>query len=170
MADVLRLEFKHDTLTPALQRLPRAIQRAVQEAVQDATERAVQIAKFKTPVDSGQAIGGWRTEQTGRGAKAKGAFINDVPYINVLEFGGYPVRPARYKVTGSPFFRGAAALGGLPPGPRTQRAPGGKPRMRSNVSKQAPRGMVRSTLQEVEPEFLLDLEARVQRVINDGAA
>lgn len=166
MADLLRFEFANQ-LTPSLEKLPSAIAREVQEAVEEATKRAVQIAKFKTPVDRGTAIGGWRTElpKAGSGAEAKGAFVNDVPYINVLEFGGYPVRPARFKTRGAPFFRGAAALGGLPPGPRTRTAPGGEPKMRSNVSKQAPKGMVRSTLLEVEPEFLADLEERINRVV-----
>jgi len=86
---------------------------------------------------------------------------NTAAYANVAEYGGWPVRAA---ATAKPpgFIRGAAMLGGRTPGPRTQRAPGGKPRMTSNVSRQAPKGMVRATFIELEKPYVADLEEALE--------
>ena len=151
----LKFEMADKGLTPTLQKLPKSIQDVVHKVVAETTKRAAAIAKFKTPVDTGNAIDGWVVEKPGRGNNPKGAFVNRVPYINVLEFGGYPVRKG-------PTF------GGRPPGPRTMTAPSGDPAMKSNVSRQAPRGMVRLTLIEIEPQFLADLEEQLQLLINRG--
>jgi len=155
---LLSFEWGTDTLIPALENLPREAERAVAEVVAITTDRAYKMAKNRTPVDRGDARNGWR--QSARGAN--GRIFNNVPYINVLEFGGYPVTPAAH-TSRSGLRRGRAVLGGLPPPSnltgtaRTAKAPGGRPSMRNNVSKQAPRGMVRSTLEDIQPRFLADL-------------
>lgn len=155
--------WKSDKLTPALSNLPRGANRVISDVVKQTSKRAYDKIRYRTPVDrgvKGGAFSKWR-KRIKRGG-LEGVIENDAPYINVLEFGGYPVRKARSGTRGG-FRRGKALLGGLPPGPRTQRAPGGEPRMRSNVSRQAPRGMVRITLQEIEPQFLFDLEHALDR-------
>ena len=136
---------------------------AVIKTVKDTTLRGQQIVKFKTPVDTTKAINGWHTRFENGGER--GLFVNEVAYINVLEFGGYPVRPISSGASPGTLIRGKAILGGLPPGPRTQRAPGGDPDMRSNVSKQAPRGMVRSTLAELQDQFIFDLGENLDRAL-----
>ena len=157
----LTFEFEDEGLVEALREFEPRVQGAIEKTVRDTTERARNIAKFKTPVDSTKAINGWRIRFEGE----RGIFFNEVPYINVLEFGGYPVRRASAGASPGTLRRGAAVLGGLPPGPRTQRAPGGEPPMRSNVSKQAPRGMVRDTLIEIEAAFLFDLAENIDRAL-----
>ncbi len=162
---LLDFEWTNLDLSDALEELPETARKAIAETIDDTTERAIKIVKFKTPVDSGRAISGW--EKSTEDGGLKGVFSNDTPYINVLEFGGYPVRSAASGQGG--FRRGNAVLGGLPPGPRTQRAPGGDPEMRDNVSKQAPRGMVRATLQEIEPQFVFDLNEALDEALNEAA-
>ena len=157
----LEFEFVDEGLVEALQNLPESTQRAIKDTVRATTLRGQQIVKFKTPVDSGKAINAWKTRFENNGER--GVFFNDTPYINVIEFGGYPVRASSAGASLGTLRRGNAVLGGLPPGPRTQRAPGGQPQMRSNVSKQAPRGMVRSTLIELEPQFTFDLAEAIER-------
>lgn len=161
----MALEFRwvDESLLNAIRDIPESSQRAIKTVVRATTKRAVRIAKFKTPVDTGNAINSWE-DTTEKGGQV-GVFKNSAPYINVLEFGGYPVRAATSGAKAG-FRRGGAILGGLPPGPRTQRAPGGDPEMRSNVSKQAPRGMVRSTLIEIEPQFVFDLNEEIEREFN----
>jgi hypothetical protein len=150
-----------DTLTDALKALPANARKAVRDTIKETTKRAVKIAKFRTPVDTGRAIEAWETKFEDGGLT--GVVTNDAPYINVLEFGGYPVRKATAGAEG--FRRGNAILGGRPPGPRTQRAPGGDPEMRSNVSRQAPHGMVRSTLIAIAPQFEFDLNEALDKAL-----
>ena len=57
----LEFEFQDDGLVEAIQTLPERAQEAVIKTVRDTTLRGQQIVKFKTPVDSGKAINGWRT-------------------------------------------------------------------------------------------------------------
>ena len=144
----------------------KSAKKAIQATVKKMTLRAVKIAKFKTPVDSGRAIRGWKMKLEKDGTV--GVFFNDVPYVNVLEFGGYPVTALGRRGTLRPgaFIRGKAQLGGHAPGKRTQRPPGGKPDMRANVSKQSPRGMVRSTIIDIEPAFLFELNKALDLALN----
>lgn len=155
------------SLEKALEELPQRAATAVKKTIRETTQRAVKIAKFKTPVDSGAAIRGWKVSFEDGGLR--GVFRNDVPYINVLEFGGYPVRKATAGASPGTLRRGGAILGGLPAGRRTQRAPGGAPPMRSNVTRQAPRGMVRVTLLEIEPQFVADLNESLDEALNRSA-
>lgn len=162
----LEFEFQDEGLVEAIANLPKAAQEAVIETVKATTRRGEEIVKFKTPVDSGDAINGWQHRFENGGEV--GILFNDVAYINVLEFGGYPVKPkwhARTNESSLGYLFGDALLGGYPPGPRTQRAPGGDPVMRSNVSKQAPSGMVRSTLEEIEKQFLFDLSENLDKAL-----
>ena len=145
-----RLEVKvTDTVTPALKTAPARLRQAINGVVQAIGERAFQRIKFATPRDTGNAARGWRKTVTGNGQTVE--IRNDVPYIRVLEFGGYPTN----------------APGQFPPKARTQRAPAGAPTMRSNVSRQAPQGMVRKTLQAIEPEFQFELEEAIDRTLNE---
>lgn len=162
---LLSFAWGENSLVPALVNLPPEAAAAVAAVIRTTTDRAFRIAKNKTPVDRGDARNGWRQVASGQ----KGRIFNNVPYINVLEFGGYPVTPAS-RTRRSGLRRGKAILGGAPPpntrdssgrfqgGARTQKArSSGRAPMRSNVSKQAPVGMVRSTLEELRPRFLSDL-------------
>ena len=161
----LEFEFQDEGLVEALANLPKNAQDAIVETVKQTTERGRNIVKFKTPTDSGRAINGWDIRYENGGER--GVFFNEVPYINVLEYGGYPVRPiarASSAAVGA-FIRGKAVLGGLSPGPRTQRSQGGAPIMRNNVSKQAPQGMVRSTLIELEDQFIFDLQEALDKAL-----
>ena len=152
---MLTFEFTDKSLIKAVESLPSETQTALAAVVKATTEKATKLIKGKTPVESGKAKAGWKSKSRG----VSGAIFNNVDYINVLELGGYPVRSAkratRQAVGG--FRRGNAILGGLSPGPKTRRAAGGAPAMTSNVSKKAPKGMVRSTLEEIEPQFVIDI-------------
>lgn len=167
--DLLSFSWGDRNLVEALKNLPKEANAAVSRVVTQTTDRAFRIAKNKTPVDSGEARSAWRRVIHG----TEGKIVNNAPHINVLEFGGYPVTPARTATRRGGFRRGRAILGGAPPPrggrsgrgtARTQRAPGGDPSMRHNVSKQAPRGMVRSTLEELQPRFLADLDDAINNL------
>lgn len=153
MADFLSFEFTDKNLVKALSSLPKETQIAVSGVVKKTTDRVFRIVKNKTPVDTGRARAGWRKESRG----AEGRIVNSVPYINVHEFGGYPVTPAARTSRTGGFRRGRAVLGGAPPRARTRRAPGGEPPMTSNVSRQAPQGMLRKTFNDIQPRFVVDL-------------
>lgn len=163
----IEFEFIDKGLAAALQNLPVNVQNAVVKTVAETTDRAREIVRFKTPVDSQKLFNGWRTRSEEQGLR--GVFFNNVAYAAVLEFGGYPVRKRTATASPGTLIRGKAVLGGLPPGVRTQRATGffstlfGAQTMRSNVSKQAPQGMVRSTLIEIEPQFVFDLAENIDR-------
>jgi len=210
----LSFTFIDKGLGKALADLPENTQGAIRKTVKDITKRALAIVKFKTPTDSTTAINGWRTRFENDGQR--GIFFNEVPYINVLEFGGYPVvstkkrkktsaaakkrkakkakaaakriaketprqkgvrlrrakvkkkergeQAARTRLTRG-LKRGNALLGGFPPWKRTQKSRGGHPSMLSNVSKKAPRGMVRATIFEIEPEFIKTLAENIDKAL-----
>lgn len=157
--------FSDTSLITALGAVEQRAQEAISAVVRRHALRAVGLIRGRTPVDSGRARRGWRIQTAGTGG-TRGILTNDVPYITVLEFGGYPVTALSRTRRSGGFRRGAARLGGAPPGPKTQRAPAGQPGMRSNVSSQATRGMVRQTLTRIEPRFLADLNRAVTRAVN----
>jgi len=157
---LIQFKWTRDTLTTTMKRLPASVRSAVNEVVDKTIDRVFAIVKFSTPTDTGAALAAWEIERSGAGS---GRVVNRTAYINVLEFGGYPVRPARGPMPPGSFQRGNAYLGGLPPGPRTMASPGGEPTTTSNMSKQAPHGMVRKALGEVEEQFEFDLEEAVER-------
>ncbi len=154
--DILGFEWGNDSLSRAIAALPKEAEAAVTQVVKDTTERATRIVKNKTPVDKGALRRAWRSDTSG----VKGRFVNDAPQANVAEFGGWPVTALGKggKLRPGARIRGRAQLGGHKPGRRTQRAPGGEPTMFSNVSRQAPQGMVRITLKEIQPAFMFDLD------------
>lgn len=169
---MLRVEFT-DTITPALQNAPALVEQAVQEVVRETGERIFNQIKLSTPRDSGKAAGGWDLsyQQAQGGAAATAVIENDVPYINVLEHGGYPVIPLSRQPRLPGVRRGRAQLdGAYPPGPRTQRAPGGQPTMLTNVSRQAPQGMVRVAFARAQDRFVFDLEEAIDRALAGGQA
>ena len=133
----------------ALLNMGKGARKEVIDVVRETTNRVFRIIKNRTPVDQGNARRAWKkvTRWDSSSAAAtstiEGVITNNVAYINVLEFGGYP---------------------GL--GPRTQPAPAGEPDMRSTVSRQAPQGMVRVTLKEIEPRFLADVERALDLAIS----
>lgn len=159
---ILVFEWGNDTLTAALEALPKEAEAAVVEVVKDTTARATRIVKNKTPVDRGRLRQGWRAEVKG----LTGRFVNTVAQANVAEFGGWPVTALSRspKLRPGARIRGRAQLGGHKPGPRTTRAPGGTPSMFSNVSRQAPQGMVRITLKEIQPVFFFDLDEALENL------
>lgn len=164
--DLLSFEWGDESLIKALANMPKEAEAAISRVVRETTNRAFRIARNRTPVDTGQARAAWKQEAEG----SNGRIVNNAPHINVLEFGGYPVTPARRTRRRGGFRRGRAILGGARPPEKavgtaaTQRAPGGSPEMRDNVSKQAPRGMVRSTLEDIQPRFLADLEDAINNL------
>ena len=135
---------------------------------------AFQAAKFKTPADRGTAGGALsRWKVTSEDGGLTGVVTNDAPHINVLEFGSYPVIPLSKKprLSGA-LTRGRAQLGGdYPPGRRTTKARSGIVPMLSpgNVSKQAPFGMIRRTLVEIQPQFIFDLGEAIDRAYQKGS-
>lgn len=157
--------WEQDHIETHMAKLPARFVEAVARVVRSTTIRLFGIIKFSTPVATGRALAAWKLTYTTAREGASGEVSNDVPYINVLEFGGYPVRasPPAGPVPGS-FRRGRALLGGFPPGPRTQASGGGDPPVSSNVSKQAPHGMVRAAVGSVEAQFAQDLEREIERV------
>lgn len=157
---ILSFRWETDTLTPQLRALPKSVVKAVDEVVGKTQARVFGIVKFSTPVDTGDALRAWEMETVHDG---KGRVVNRTVYINVLEYGGYPVRRARGPLPPGAFQRGGAYLGGMPPGPRTMASPGGEPPTTSNVSKQAPSGMVRAAIGECEEQMVFDLEAAIER-------
>ena len=186
-------------ITAGLKKLPKQVRDAIAGVVNDTGEILLQRIKDDTPRDRGSAGGAsskWRSKKTGRGTIT---ISNDAPHINVLEFGGYPVVADRKKKaakkkkakkkkkkrpriarapgakkrtnerTGPGRRRGGARLGGFPPGPRTQVAPGGSPTMTSNVSRQAATGMVRQNLSRIQDRFVFLLEEAVEQAFSDIA-
>lgn len=163
---LLSFAWDVDTLTEAFKQFPKGTTKVVREAVDEIGNQAFRTIKFaKTPVDSRKLKDAWRKKSIRTRQGPAFEISNNTAYANTVEFGGYPVRAiSRTKTTrggGGSFRRGKAILGGLPPGPRTQRALGGKPKMVSNVSKAAKRGMVRSTLGSLEVRFVKLLEEKL---------
>ena len=170
MADRITISIKNP-IGPALRKLPREVQEAIDKVVADTSEKLFNRIVTDTPRDRGQ--GGGAVSRWTRTVQAAQALIkNDAPHINVLEFGGYPVRAIKGRTLASGvggFQRGNAVLGGLSPGPRTQIAPGGSPTMISNVSRQAPQGMVRQNLERITAPFVFDLEEAIDKAFEDIA-
>lgn len=156
-----------NTLTPGLKAAPAVIREAVDGVVLDTADKTFARIKRFTPRNTGKAAGDWYWIEEGTGDDKRISYVNDVAYINVLEYGGYPVIPTSRKRSGSGGIRrGKAYLGGdYPPGPNTQLEPGGDPVMRSNVSRKAPSGMVRKQLEAARPEFLSELDAAIERAL-----
>lgn len=163
--------WKTDTLDDALRELPKTARDAVADVIKKTTEDARKKIRFRTPIGkTSRAFNGWKTSIEKGGLR--GVVYNDVPYINVLEYGSYPVRPKRTAQSPGALARGNALLGGdFPPGrtrggvTRTRKAPAGEPTMLrpGNVSKQAPQGMVRITLIEIEDRYIFDLNEALDR-------
>lgn len=170
MADRIRIDIKNP-IGPALRKLPREVQDAIDKVVEDTSKKLFDRIVTDTPRDRGQ--GGGAVSRWTRTVDGDQALItNDAPHINVLEFGGYPVRATKGRALAvgvGGFQRGNAVLGGLSPGPRTQIAPGGSPTMVSNVSRQAPQGMVRQNLARITEPFVFDLEEAIDRAFEDIA-
>lgn len=168
MASLISISFA-DTIGPLLDGAGPKIQNAIQRVVDETAATALQRIINRTPRDSGKAALGWSIKQSGGGSAT---IENDVPYINVLEHGGYPVQSKKRlkkKPPGS-LSRGGAYLGGnYEPGPRTERAGSAEPKMLegSNISKGAPNGMVRLVLGEIDPEFEFNLEEAIDEALND---
>lgn len=120
---------------------------------------------LKTPVDTGRARGNWQTTVGGyaqgtTGAKSesevlnemvqtlqgerikKGFFLtNNLPYIQKLEYGGYP----------NPAKDGTYVGEGKTKGPFT--GPGFYKFSENGFSKQAPQGMVRISIQQIKEDL-----------------
>lgn len=169
MVDI-RIDF-NDQVADVLKNAPSRVSKAIDRVVKGIAATAFVRIKLATPRDSGFAAGNWQRTDLGK----LSIISNSTPYIGVLEFGGYPVVAIGAGgaggifgggAGGSKLIRGKAALGGFDPGPRTQRAPGGTPKMLSNVSRQAPSGMVRKVLKDIEPEFVFDLEEALDRALS----
>lgn len=160
----------------AFTRLERELPDAVAAGIQETGTLAQGRIRTNTPVDKGRARSSWRRRSLDAGKVVE--IFSNVPYINVLEFGGYPVRAASllsFQPPGS-FRRGRAFLGGARPGPRTRRPasvsgldPTAQPfgrQINANVSTQAPRGIVRLVLRDIDRRELAPIiDRRLTRVI-----
>ena len=166
-SDFLQIKID-DRFSQALANAPRNVQVAINAVIQETGEKVFQRIRFRTPRDRGTLAAGWGR----RSQEGSVVIFNTVPYVNVLEYGGYPVIPAsRNRTLSGGLVRGRAVLGGgYPPRARTVRAPGGEPSMLagSNVSRQAPTGMVRVTLIEIQPEYIFNLEEALDRALRDA--
>lgn len=155
-----------------LRRVPGASDQAIRIAVARVGAIAFNRTRIRTPSASGRARAGWQMRSIDGGKVVE--IFNRVPYAGVLEFGGYPVRAARRARSGG-IPAGRALLGGLPPGIKTMRPIGGdfdekaKPggaAFNSNVTRQAPQGMMRVSLKEVdERDFAPALEDALQSAL-----
>ncbi len=149
MAKRTGFEWVTASLIDALSNLDEDASEAVVEVVKETTERAFQAARHASPIgDTDRLINSWRL--TFEEGGLVGVITNNTPYANIAEYGGWP--GARWR-TGNDYA----------PGPRTARAPGGEPEMFNNVSKQAPRGMVRVTIEGMRDQFGFDLEERIEQ-------
>lgn len=157
-----------DRFSNALKNAPRRVQDAIVDVIRDTGQEVFLLIKFRTPRDTGKLAAGWTKVATG----PQVVISSSVPYVNVLEYGGYPVIPAsRKRKNSSGTQHGNAFLGGgYPPRARTVMAADGKPAMLSgsNVSRQAPTGMVRVTLEEIRPKYIQDLEDALEKALTDG--
>ncbi len=128
----------------------RKLKKEAQEAVEKAAKGMLQEIVAATPSGKGKARSGWRLVRQSSGSNISIAIKNSVKYINVLEYGGYPVRAiSRSKAQRGAIVRGKGYVGGnFDPGPRTQPSSSTDPLMLkpSNVSSEAPKGMVRNTI------------------------
>lgn len=170
MADLIRISISNP-ISPALKAMPQKVQQAVAKVVQDTSNLLFQRIVNDTPRDRGSA-GGLSSRWIKTVVGDQAVITNDAPHANTIEFGGYPVIPnskSRPNATGPGLVRGAATLGGYPPGPRTQIAPGGSPIMFSNVSRQAPKGMARQNLERIQDRFVFDLEEGIDQAFSDIA-
>lgn len=180
MAELLTIEFDFTGMERSMRILRRGVPKVLKRVIKRTGDKAFRRTRNRTPVSRGKARGSWKR------IVLKGGLVVRIqgggptaPYINVLEFGGYPVRDkTTARRTPGSFARGGAVLGGLPPGRRTRRAPraqgldppaepSGRP-LNSNVSKQAPRGMLRITFKELESEFARDLERALDRLFAEA--
>lgn len=167
----IKLTVDTEVMVGALREAPLAVRMGIARAVERTTAKAYRRIRNRTPVDRGDARSGWKFRFQNNGTRA--IISNNVPYITVLEYGGYPVRPKNTaRRTPGSFVRGRARLSGFRPGPRTMRASGtgvdlipkAEPRgrdMNDNVSRGAPLGMLRITFAEIEPEFVDSLEREI---------
>lgn len=148
-----------DPVGPGLAKFPALVRAAISGVVKDTSAKAFRRIVAATPRDRGTAAGNWREKSM----PGKTVLTNRTDYIWVLERGGYPVIPASKKRSRpGGVRRGRAVLDGdYPPGPRTMVPPGGGIEMLRNVSRQAPQGMVRKTLRDIEPEFVFNLEEAI---------
>ena len=168
--DLIRIKIENP-LTRSLNKLPKKVQDAIKEVVKDTGGKVFDRIVRDTPRDRGSGGGAsskWKKSQRGLVL----TITNDAPHINMLEFGGYPVKPKWHKrtnATGPGFVRGNAILGGYPPGEGTQISAGGSPVMTSNVSSLAPDGMVRKTLDAIAEPFADNLGAAIREAFSDIA-
>lgn len=170
MGDVIKIKISNP-LAAGFRRLPRKVEQAIEKVVDDTSKLLFDRIVTDTPRDRGTG-GGLVSRWTRTVVMGQAVIKNDAPHANVAEFGGWPVIPnskGRPNATGPGLPRGGATLGGYPPGPRTQIAPGGSPVMISNVSRQAPEGMVRQNLERIEDRFVFDLEEAVDQAFSDIA-
>lgn len=167
-APLIRFEWRDNGLVALASGIPARLKDEARKVVAATTERMFQAAKHLTPVDSGRAMSRWRIEMQPDGKS--GRIVNDTDYINVLEFGGYPVRAlSRVSDKSRGFVRGRALLGGqFQPGPRTAAFLGGSIPMANNVSRQATTGMVRTAVAQCADQFEFDLAEALDRALNGG--
>ena len=183
-------------ITAALKALPKEVLAAIENVTKETSELLFTRIVDDTPRDRGSA-GGAASKWTKSPPDASGTVTieNDAPHSRVLELGPYPVvatgkrkkrggkkkkkkkragrkgreKRAKRERTGPGELRGNARLGGFPPGPRTQVAPGGSPVMKSNVSRQAPKGMVRQNLERIQDRYVFALEESIEQAFSDIA-
>lgn len=121
-----------DAYTANLHGRIAAMQREAKTLTIKAGSELFRGTQDRTPVDTGRAKASWRSHALDDYTWQ--VISEGVPYIGMLEFGGY-----------------------AGPGPKTQPAPGGEPAMVSNVTRQAPHGMLRLTLLDIREVYLRDL-------------
>ena len=150
--------------------LKRAIESKMDRAIQVEARKILRKAKDATPVVSGVAKGGWKLVRESSGEIVVFEILNNVKYITVLEYGSYPVRAvSRARDAKGAIRRGRAYVGGkFKPGKKTKKAPGGEPKMLKpgNVSRQAPRGMIRKALKSSQKRTEKKVESAISSAIN----
>ena len=146
-----------------------AIRKGVFESLLSESKEILRKTKDATPVKSGKAKSGWTMTTMTSGGLVQMKITNNVRYIGVLEYGGYPVRAvSRASQRKGAIRRGRAYLGGdFLPGPDTVGAPGGEPKMLQPglVSRQAPRGMLRKAVKSSEKKAAQKVESALSSAI-----
>lgn len=86
-------------ILPLLKKLPKEVQDAIEGVVNDWSAEALERIKNATPRDRGTAAANWKVDSvsSSKPGDVKDVISNETPYINVLEFGGYPVVAIRGK-------------------------------------------------------------------------
>jgi len=179
----VRIQFAGN-LYRVLGRVMKNSKLAADQAAERTAKAVLRDCQSKTPKESGRAAASWSMRRIGTIVVTFQITSTGIVYMRVLEYGGYPVRK-NWPGSSGGFVRGRGRLSGLPPGPKTRRPgnlqipvqkrgvaiepalPYGRP-INANVSRQAPKGILRTSLitrdkKTLEPALFRSLVTAIRR-------